>query len=283
MSTDADRFKDEQKDSWDAVAEGWNRWWRIFEDAAQPVSDRLVDLATIGPGVRVLDIATGLGEPALTAARRVGRKGAVTAIDHAPTMLRLARRRARAVGLGNVDFQDMDADALAFADGTFDAALSRWGLMFMPDLDATLRGIRTVLRPGGRFAAAVWAPPSRVPMIALSTTVLDERVPLEPPAGPALGPFRLAEEGTLENALGAAGFTDVVSDRLTVTFAFDSAAAYTRFRREVSTMDVRLRAHYPAAAVEAAWRALTEAAAAFADADGRVVMENEVLLAVGTR
>jgi ubiquinone/menaquinone biosynthesis C-methylase UbiE len=283
MSRDHERLKDEQRITWDAVAAGWNRWWRTFEDAAQPVSDRMVELAGIGPGSHVLDIATGLGEPALTAARRVGSDGAVIAVDHAPDMLRLARERAEALGLDNVTFQVRDAEALVFAEATFDAVLCRWGLMFLPDLVGTLTGIRKTLCPGGRFAAAVWSSPESVPMIGVSSRILAERVPLEAPEGLVLGPFRLSEPGALLAAMEEAGFTDVISEHLTVTFTFESPAAYTRFRRDSSTTDARLQGHYPAGTIEAAWQAVSEAAGAFTDAEGRVIMENQVPLVAGAR
>lgn len=283
MSRDHERLKNEERNTWDAVAAGWNRWWPTFTEAAQPVSDRMMEMAGIGPGSHVLDIGTGLGEPALTAARRVGPRGAVIAIDHAPAMLRLARERAEALGLDNVTFQERDGEASVFAEGTFDAVLCRWGLMFMPDLVGTLTGIRKTLCPGGKFAAAVWSLPAVVPMIGVSARVLAERVPLETPEGLVLGPFRLSEPGALESAMEEAGFTAITGELLTITFTFESPAAYTRFRRDSSTTDARLKGHYPAETIEAAWEAVSEAAGAFTDADGRVIMENQVPLVAGAR
>ncbi len=281
MSSDHERLKDQERITWDAVAAGWNRWWPTFTEAAQPVSDRMVELAGIGPGSHVLDIGTGLGEPALTAAQRVGSSGAVIAIDHAPAMLRLARERAEALGLDNVTFQSGDAEAPVFADATFDAVLCRWGLMFLPDVVGMLKGVRKSLCPGGKFAAAVWSLPESVPMIGVSSRVLAERVPLEAPEGLVLGPFRLSEPGVLESALEEAGFTGIISEYLTITFIFESPAAYTRFRRDSSTTDARLKGHYPAGTIEAAWQAVTEAAGAFTDSQGRVIMENRVPLVAG--
>ena len=92
------RDADEQRSQWDRVAAGWQTWWRTIEDAAQPVSRRMLALAAVAPGQRVLDIATGIGEPALLAARRVGPQGRVVATDIAPAMLEIARERARSLG-----------------------------------------------------------------------------------------------------------------------------------------------------------------------------------------
>src|SRR5271166_3380951 len=88
--------KAEQREQWSNVAEGWQRRWAAFEHGAQPLSDRMMELAHVVVGQRVLDVATGIGEPAMTAARCVGPTGSVTAIDQAPQMLAVARQRFRA-------------------------------------------------------------------------------------------------------------------------------------------------------------------------------------------
>src|SRR5271156_1654354 len=98
-----DQLRQKQRIDWDAAAAGWKQWWGTFERAAQSVSDRLVELAKVRPGDRVVDLATGIGEPAITAARRVGAAGRVVAIDHSTGMLAVGRERASALGLGNLE------------------------------------------------------------------------------------------------------------------------------------------------------------------------------------
>ena len=153
---DPERFKRDSKSSWDAAAAGWEKWWPLFERAAQSVSNRLVELARIKPGDRVLDIATGTGEPAITAARKVGPNGRVIGVDHSPGMLEVARRRAASLGLSNVEYREGDAASLREPSASFDAVVCRWGLMFVPDLAAAVRGIRDLLKPGASLATAVW-------------------------------------------------------------------------------------------------------------------------------
>src|SRR5216683_8419490 len=113
---DAHGQKGDQKRDWDAAAAGWQKWWPVFEQAAQHVSDRLVELAGVKPGARVLDIATGNGEPAVTAARKVGAAGRVIATDQSAGMLAIARERAAALGLTNIDFHESDAESLAIQE-----------------------------------------------------------------------------------------------------------------------------------------------------------------------
>src|ERR1700730_12106224 len=148
-TVDPQQLKDEQRRDWDVAAAGWKKWWPVFERAAQHVSDRLVELAGIDEGARVLAIATGNGEPALTAARRVGASGRVIATDQSAGMLAIARDRAAALGAVKVEFREIDGEALTIPERDFDAIVCRWGLMFMPDVKGALREIYQRLRAGG--------------------------------------------------------------------------------------------------------------------------------------
>lgn len=154
---DSDKFKANQQQSWDSVANGRQKWWKTFENGAQQVSDRLIELAGIGPGHRVLDIATGIGEPAISAAKIVGKDGHVTATDISTQMFAIAEERARSLGLHDImDFKQSDAENLELGTNqAFASILCRWGLMFLPDLDNALRKMRSILISGGKLAAAV--------------------------------------------------------------------------------------------------------------------------------
>jgi len=146
---DAAQYKAALRHEWGVSAAGWKRHWDMWARGAQSVNDRLVELAGICPGHRVLDIATGLGEPAFTAARRVGPSGLVVATDLSPVLLALAREEAIRLGLRNVEFREMDAEEPDLAPHAFDAALCRWALMFLPHLIRTLTRLRALLVPGG--------------------------------------------------------------------------------------------------------------------------------------
>ena len=179
-------FKQAQRSDWQTAAAGWRTWYDVLEAeaAGQAVSRKLVALAGLKPGDTVLDVATGYGEPALTAARAVTPRGRVVATDIAADLLAFGKERANAAGLDNVDFLESDAEALRFEDGSFDAILSRQGLQFLPDVLGTLGRLYVALKRGGRIAAAVWGSPDVVQFALVIPIILRELdLPVPPPAG----------------------------------------------------------------------------------------------------
>ena len=178
MSTinDPEQYKAGQRQGWDSVAGGWQKWWKTAETAGGKISSRLIELAEIKEGSKVLDVATGIGEPSITAAHQVGRSGHVVAIDISPEMLSIAEKRAISLGLQDViEFKEGDTETISLLDSSFDAALCRFGLMFLPNLGAGLSNIYKSLREGGIFATAVLASPDKVPFISLAlNTALKE-------------------------------------------------------------------------------------------------------------
>jgi SAM-dependent methyltransferase len=275
-SPDDLKVKSQQKAAWDDSAEGWKRWWPTFERAAQTVNDRLVALAAVHAGDRVLDIATGSGEPALTAARAVGPAGRVVAVDMSPGMLAIARQRIDAAGLKNVELVESDAESLRLDAQSFDAALSRWGLMFMPDLDGVLRGLHRALKPGGRFATAVWSFADKVPMCGIARDAIRRITGIVPPPN-APDPTGLADPSILERALAAAGFRDVTIERLIVTFEFPSPDAFADFRGQIGGTRAML-SKMPAETSRQVRDAVVSAAREYAVADGSVVrLSNETI------
>jgi ubiquinone/menaquinone biosynthesis C-methylase UbiE len=248
-SFDSERFKTEQRQRWDSVAEAWKEWWQTVEVAAQKVSDRLVELAQIKPGQKVLDIATGIGEPAITAARKLAGYGNniddtayVLATDVSTQMLTIAKQRAAELGLqGIIEFKEADAEMLELSDSTFDAVLCRWGLMFMPNLNNTLSRILRALLPGGRLACAVWAEASKVPFISFPMNIVMHELNVPPPPLGAPGPFALADISILQNSLSKVGFTNIQYERLNVTFEFPKVEDYVNYTKDIgSTIKIML-------------------------------------------
>ena len=279
---DSQSRKEEQKRDWDQVAAGWNKWWPVFEKAAQHVSDRLIELAGVKLGDRVLDIATGIGEPAVTAARRVGQTGRVIASDQSPGMLGIARERAAALGVTNMDFRESDAQSLALSERDFDAVVCRWGFMFMADLNGALEGIRSRMKAGARLATAVWSTPDKVPMITIGAPSVRQLANLPPPVPGTLDPFRLSDTSILEGALSACGFKSIIIERRQVVFEFESAEVFTQFRREVSGPFRALLERQTPDLREQIVSTVVEAARAYAGADGKIRTSNETILFAAT-
>jgi SAM-dependent methyltransferase len=281
---DPNQWKARQRQEWDTVSFGWRTWWETFERSAQTLSDHLIALAQIEPGQRVLDIATGIGEPAVTAARRVGPGGQVVAIDQSPQMLAIARERVAALGLQNVEFRELDAERLDLLEGSFDAALCRWGLMLLPQLVPALDGVRQRLLPGGRFVASVWPAPARVPVLSLPRDIIIQyiEVPSPPPGMP--GPFSLSDIGTLEQAFTQAGFSEVDSKPLELTLELASASDYIRFIRAISPSISTLLASQSAEQQERIWLAVRDTAQErYGRADGTVRIPGETICILARR
>ncbi len=158
----------------------------------------ICDAAGMRPGHVVLDVACGAGQPSTTAAQRVRPDGRVIATDLSPQMADVTRRKAQRLGLDNLDVREMDAQALAFNDASFDTATCRFGLMFCPDPVRAASEVRRVLRPGARFALAVWDVPEKNPFLTSLAAVVSQFVPMPPPDPTAPGVFRLAPPGELE-------------------------------------------------------------------------------------
>ncbi len=285
-SRDSEQYKEGQRQGWGSVADGWQKWWKITERGTEKVSRRLIELAEIKRGSTVLDIATGIGEPSITAANQVGNSGHVLAIDISPQMLSIARQRDISSGLEQViEFKEGDAETIDLPASTFDAALCRFGLMFLPDLRSGLSNIYRSLVDGGRLAAAVWASPDKVPFIAvaLNTVMKETKSPPPPPAGTP-GPFSLSDENMLTNSLINSGFKDVTIERMDVSFDFDSAEVYTNFAYETAAPVHAMLANQQQERREEILKAITESARKYAENDTRSMrLSNEAICVVGTK
>jgi SAM-dependent methyltransferase len=279
---DPTEFKQQQRATWNLVSAGCAAWRKEFERGAASVTTWLLELGGVRPGQAVLDVATGQGEPAISAARVVGPSGRVVGIDLSPAMLEVARRNA--AGLDNVEFIEADMDSLdgvaaeAGVAGPFDVVLSRFGLMFSADHVATFRGLARVLVPGGVLAAAVWGPPDTHPLSA-GPVVLGERLGLPSPPPGTPGPFSMSDPRQLTEELTAAGLTDASVVEQVVPFRFDSVDDYVRFNREVlpPPMLQMVRDRFGSEDAPAAWDAIAQAVEQYVDQDGTLPLPSTAL------
>ncbi len=280
---DPRQIKAAYRKGFDDTAPARRKWHSVLGPAMAPVSEMLLDLAGVTEGKWVLDVCCGLGDPALDAARRVGPQGRVTGVDQARRMLAIAEERARADGLENVGFQELDVEELVtWPEASYDAVVSRFGLSFIPQLSLTLRGIHRVLMRGGAVAAANWGPLEKVPFLAVSRGVVSEFVGRALPAPTLPGPFALAQPGLLEQTLSSAGFHDIRGERMTVVFELPSAEAYVQLTREATALG-QLVAESSTVPADEVWAAVAEATKPYADAEGRLSFPCAATCVVATR
>jgi ubiquinone/menaquinone biosynthesis C-methylase UbiE len=280
---DAETFKSTTRAQWQNAAEAWHRWGPFIGSWLGDATEAMFEMAHVGPGCRVLDVAAGAGEQSLAAARRVGPEGHVLATDIAPALLARAERDAQAAGLGHiVATREIDGEALtSLAAASFDVAISRVGLIYFPDQQRALAGMRHALRAGGRVAAIVYSTPDRNAFFSTPVKIIRERARLPAPLPGQPGPFSLGGDGVLEAALARAGFKDIAVRRVPSPVKLPSARECVRFEREsfgalhqmMSGLDDDARAQV--------WQDIEVALAGF-ETEGGFVGPCEMLVGVGT-
>jgi SAM-dependent methyltransferase len=207
---------DRRHQMWAAVAPAWAEHVAYADARGAHVADRMLELAALRPGERVLELACGPAGLGLAAAARVAPDGLVVLSDVVPEMTAIAAARAAELGVRNVSTRELDLERIDEPDGTYDAVLCREGLMFALDPGKAVAEIGRVLRPGGRVALAVWGPRERNPWLGVIFDAVSAELgrPLPPPGIP--GPFALGDADALRGLLAAAGLDDVAVSELAV-------------------------------------------------------------------
>lgn len=214
--TDNDDFKARERDAWASVADGWMRRDELLRRGAEPVTRRMLELAGITTGHQVLDIASGTGEPSISAALLTGSSGKVIGTDLTEEMLAYAREKAGQAGINNIEFRCVDGETLDLPANTFDAVTIRWGLMFMPEPVACLQQAHGVMKETARIVIACWSTPDKNPFVGLLMQSLGEYMDIpKPPAGTP-GIFALADSERLHATIAAAGFVDITLEELEI-------------------------------------------------------------------
>jgi SAM-dependent methyltransferase len=201
-----------------SLEELWRRYDAMEARLSAPLSERMLDLARLGPGMRVLDLATGRGEPAVRAAHRVGPSGQVVGLDISAPMLAMAKERAEREGIVNLTLRAADAASPGDLPGpAFDAVFCRWGLMFMEQPGQALAEARKRMTNRARLVLAVWAEPARVAWFNLPRQLLGQWRSIPPVEPDRPGTFRYASPDVLEAELAARGFDVERSEEHEVT------------------------------------------------------------------
>lgn len=275
--------KQVQYDQWNQSATGWKKHDERLRQMTHVVTEQMLKLAGIGPGQAVLDVASGTGEPGLPVAHVVGPTGRVVLTDISEAMMEVAEGKARAQGLTNVEFRVVDGEVLEVGENIFDAALCRWGIMFMPDPVRCMAQAYQALRPGGRLSVAVWGTPERNPFftIPLQTLAQHVDVPAPPPGAPGL--FSLADPQRLKSVLEAAGFRDVTVTDLEFPMGIATDGyEYWSYIRELAAPISALFAKVPADKQEHVSGQIAAAAEA-GQKEGGVRLNGYALFATGVK
>lgn len=219
-----ERKKEEIRRQWAGRASSFGEVAGKQAMSFQVATDLLLATLRLRPGMHVLDVASGPGEPAISLAAAIAPDGSVTATDLVPEMLAVAEQNARARAVANIAFQHADAEALPFADASFDAVTCRFGVMLFPNTQQALGEIRRVLKPGGQFVAMVWGPREQDAMTT-ALAVVQRHVTLPPPPPPDTPHrFRFSEPGALAAQLRAAGFRQVEEQSHTIPMSWQGSA-----------------------------------------------------------
>jgi ubiquinone/menaquinone biosynthesis C-methylase UbiE len=276
------KYKNTTREQWQAAAEAWDRWGPTLHEWLGQATELMLDMARIGPGQQILDVAAGAGEQTTVTARRVGPAGSVLATDISSAILEFAQQAALDAGLKNVQTRVMDGENLELPDNSMDAVLSRVGLIYFPDQHKALTEMKRVLKPGGRVGAITYSLPENNAFFSVPVAIIRRRAQLPPPLIGQPGPFSLGAPGVLETAYRKAGFRDIQVRLLPSPLRLPSAAECVRFERESFGALHQMLAGVPEDERPSVWEEIEQELKTFEGADG-FIGPCEMVVAVGVK
>jgi SAM-dependent methyltransferase len=279
---DPAKYKSTTREQWQAAATAWNDWGALLRDWLGPATELMLDMAKVGPGSRVLNVAAGAGDETLQTADRVGPTGYVLATDISSNILEFAAANARQAGHSNVETKVMDGEEIDVPQASFDAVISRVGLIYFPDQLKAVTGMMRALRDGGHIGAIVYSVPENNKFFSIPVSIIRRRAGLPPPVPGQPGPFSLGRPGVLEALLENAGFRDVRSQTVQAPLRLKSAAECVRFEKESFGALHQMLAGLGQAERDAAWAEIEQEFHAFEGPRG-FMGPCEMVVGVGTR
>jgi SAM-dependent methyltransferase len=268
---DPERYKATTTDQWQAAAAAWYGWGPVIDTWLGKATEVMLDLAGVTSGSHVLDVAAGAGGQSVAAARRVGSQGRILATDISSHLLDYADHAARMAGVSDVvgtrvmDGEDLDVEA-----GHFDAVISRVGLIYFPNRQRALAGMRRALRRGGRISAVTYSTADANGFFSIPISVIRAKAKLPPPAPGQPGPFSFGTVQSLTEALEAAGFTEVDVRRVPSPLHLPSALDCVLFERESFGALHQMMAGLDPQAREETWTQIAAELSAFDGPEGFV-------------
>lgn len=276
------KYKNTTREQWQTAAEAWDRWGPFIDQWLGAATEAMLEMAGVHAGSRVLDVAAGAGGQTLAAAGRVGPYGQVLATDISSNILDFAARKARAAGLTNVETRVLDGETLDVEPEAFDAVISRVGLIYFPDQQKALAGMRRALKPNGRVAAIVYTSVEQNAFFSLPVSIIRRRAQLPPPLPGQPGPFSLGAPGVLEEAYRQAGFRDIATRVVVAPLHMSSAEECVRFERESFGALHQMLSGIDEVERPSVWEEIATALRPFETTDG-FVGPCQMLVAVGTK
>ena len=283
MKFDPVAYKHTTLEQWESAAHAWHRWGPLLTAWLGEPTESMLDMAGIGVGSRVLDVAAGAGDQTMIVAERVGTSGRVLATDLSPSILEFAAARGREEGHENIETRAMDGEHLADLDeGSFDAVISRVGMIYFPDQQKALAGMKHAVREGGKVAAMVYSTADKNAFFADPVSIIRRRAELPPPLAGQPGPFSLGGEGVLEGAFVKAGFKDVEVRTIDAPVRVATAAECLAFEKESFGALHQMLGGLSENAKAAAWDEVEESLKMF-EGEGGFCGPCELVVAVGTK
>ena len=276
------KYKNTTREQWQTAAEAWYRWSSTLNQWLGPATDKMLQMADISEGHKVLDVAAGAGEQSITAARKVGAHGHVLATDISSKILEFAKQMAERNGFSNIGTAIMDGENLTLEDESFDAVISRVGLIYFPNQQRALKEMLRVLKPGGKMAAIVYSTPDRNKFFSIPVSIIRSRAKLPPPMPGQPGPFSLGTTGVIEKAFGEAGFINVRSELANSPLRLSSAKECVRFEKESFGALHQMMSSLSDSEKEAVWEEIERELQQFEDRNG-FTGPCEMVIAVGEK
>jgi ubiquinone/menaquinone biosynthesis C-methylase UbiE len=278
----AAQYKETTFEQWQAAAEAWYRWSPLLHQWLGKATEKMMEMAGISAGHRVLDVAAGAGEQSISAGRIVGKNGYVLATDISPNILSFAQTMAREAGLANIETRVMDGENLTITDASFDAVISRVGLIYFPNQQKALQEMWRVLKPGGWLAAIVYSTPEKNKFFSIPVSIIRNRAKLPPPMPGQPGPFSLGAEGVIERAYKEAGFSNITATLVPSPVLLPTAKDCVQFERESFGALHQMMNGLTNAEKESVWQDIEQALQQFETAEG-FVGPCEMIVAAGQK
>lgn len=280
---DAAKYKTTTLAQWENAAEAWHRWSPLLSRWLGPATETMLDMCDISSGSRVLDVAAGAGEQTMSVAKRIGDTGHVMATDISPSILEFAAREAKLAGLSNISTQVLDGEELAsLKTEPFDAVISRVGMIYFPDQQKAMTGMKTQLRDGGKVGAMVYSTADKNPFFSIPVSIIRRRANLPAPLPGQPGPFSLGTTDALESVFSKAGFRHIEIATINAPVCVPSAVECLQFEQESFGALHQMMSGLSDTEKDETWDEIEEALTQF-EVNGQFEGPCEMLVAVGSK